>query len=176
MALHFPNLMVAAAVAAGLAGCNPTSGTSTSSSPASDLSQTDETRSPAYLPLRIPISAVMTGIINRSSYEIFRHATSVRDPSDSDWLGIAAAAVDLVGAATLVTIPGPGPQDPEWTASSDWMRLSVDMQAAALAVGAAASGKNRVALTESAARLAQSCQSCHLQFSPRLATSPPAGE
>ena len=31
-------------------------------------------------------------------------------------------------------------------------------------------------ITEAAARLAQSCHSCHLEFSPHLVTSPPAPE
>jgi hypothetical protein len=125
-----------------------------------------------HLPLRLPIAAVMTGTINKSSYEIFQAATAVEDLSESDWLGIGEAAVNLVGAATLITIAGTGPQDATWTSDPRWQQLSADMQAAGLSVGAAASHQDRGALTESTSRLAQACQSCHLVFSPRLLTSP----
>jgi hypothetical protein len=115
----------------------------------------------------------MTGAINRSSSVAFQAAASTGDLSDEDWLKIGEAAVNLTGAATLITIPGTGPQDAEWTANPKWRGLSSDMQAAAIALGVAASKKDRPALTESTAQLAQSCQSCHLEFSARLLTSPP---
>src|SRR5689334_19150696 len=95
------------------------------------------------LPLRIPIPAVMTGTINRSSYVVFQAAASPGDLSNDDWLRIGEAAVSLTGAATLITIPGTGPQDAEWVANPKWRGLSSDMQAAAIAVGVAASKKNR---------------------------------
>jgi hypothetical protein len=128
------------------------------------------------LPLRIPIPAVMTGAINRSSSIVFQAAASTSDLSEDDWLSVGEAAVNLTGAATLITIPGTGPQDAEWTTNPKWRGLSSDMQDAAIAVGAAASKKDRSALTESTARLAQSCQSCHLEFSARLLTAPPLPE
>ena len=125
-----------------------------------------------HLPLRVPIAAVMTGAINQSSYQVFQAATSAEDLSETGWLATGEAAVNLVGAATLITLPGTGPQDAAWTSDPRWKQLSADMQSASLSVGAAASGKNRAALTKSASRLAQSCQSCHLVFSARLLTSP----
>jgi hypothetical protein len=129
-------------------------------------------RATGRLPLRIPISAVMTGAINRASNRIFRTATLLDQPSEADWLELGEAAVELVGAATLVTIEGTGPSDNVWVADSRWRGFSAEMQSAALAAGAAASSRSRAALTEAAARLAQSCQSCHLAFSTRLITTP----
>jgi hypothetical protein len=115
----------------------------------------------------------MTGAINRSSSIVFQAAAFTGDLSEEDWLSVGEAAVNLTGAATLITIPGTGPQVAEWTTNPKWRGLSSDMQDAAIAVGAAASKKDSSVLTESTARLAQSCQSCHLEFSTRLLTSTP---
>ncbi len=126
----------------------------------------------APLQLRLPILAVMTGAINRASYPIFEATTSGRELHDDAWLEIGQAAIDLVGAASLITLPGTGRTDAAWVADPNWLRFSSDMQSASIAVGLAAANKDRTALTESTARLAQSCQSCHIQFSARLLTTP----
>lgn len=130
----------------------------------------------APLPMRIPISAVMAGIVNESSFEIFQAATADREPTDADWLRIGSAAIDLVGASTLVTLPGTGAEDDAWVSDQRWVQASADMQEAGMAVGRAANTKDQGALQEATAQLAQSCQSCHIVFSPRLATSPAFGE
>lgn len=127
----------------------------------------------APLPLRVPISAIMTGTISISSYRIFQGATVVERLSDDDWLRIGADAVELVGAATLITVPGTGSQDAAWVSNPAWTEQSAAMQSAAMAVGGAAAKRDREALGQSTARLAQSCQSCHMIFSPRLVTSAP---
>ncbi len=129
---------------------------------------------PAPLPLRVPFLAVMAGSINAASFDIFQAAASAKDLTDDDWLRIGRAAVDLVGDASLITLAGTGPKDADWAADPGWLKFSADMQSASFAVGTAADAKNRAALTEATARLAQSCQSCHLEFSPHLVTSPPA--
>jgi hypothetical protein len=130
----------------------------------------------APLPLRIPILVVMAGGINATSSDVFRTNLSASDLSDEDWLRMGEAAISLTGDATLITLPGTGPNDAIWVADPRWMRSASDMQAASFAIGAAASRKDRVALSEATARLAQSCQSCHLVFSPHLVTSSPTAE
>ena len=156
----------------GIAACGPP-GDSKASKPAVEPAPAARA---APLPLRVPFLAVMAGSINAASFDIFQAAASARDLTDGDWLRIGRAAVDLVGDASLITLAGTGPKDAAWAADPRWVQLSADMQSASFAVGAAADAKNRAALTEAAARLAQSCQSCHLEFSPHLVTSPPAPE
>ena len=124
------------------------------------------------LPIGVSILAVMAGSINRSSTDIFRAATSAKDLSPGDWLQVSEAAVDLIAAATLITTPGTGPNDGAWVADPRWLKPSTEMQAAGVIASIAARNKDRAALTDAAARLAQSCQSCHMSFSPRLVTSP----
>ena len=130
----------------------------------------------APLPLRIPISAVMVGTINRSSNEVFQAMASANSLSDDDWLRLGEAAVGLVGDATLITVAGTGPKDAAWVAELSWIRFSKEMQTASFDIGRAASQKDPATLIEATARLAQSCQSCHLVFSPHLVTSSPGLE
>jgi hypothetical protein len=115
----------------------------------------------------------MAGGINAASGDVFRTNLSDKDLSDADWLRMGEAAIRLTGDATLITLPGTGPNDATWVADPRWIQSASDMQAASFAIGAAASRKDRAALSEATARLAQSCQSCHLVFSPHLVTSPP---
>jgi hypothetical protein len=170
---------MACVLAAGLgaAGCEPAADTGAVQEPSGPGGeQVAPEAQEAPLSLRIPILAVMVGSTNRSSFEIFRAAASSATLSDDDWLRVGQAAVDLVGDASLITMAGTGPKDAAWVADPKWMRLSADMQAASFAVGVAADAKDRAALTEATARLAQSCQSCHLEFSPHLVTSQPGAE
>jgi hypothetical protein len=158
----------------GLAACQPASdaGSAVESAP-----PVAETPAPplqsAPLPLRIPILVLMVGDINAASGDVFRTNLSDKDLSDQDWLRMGEAAVSLTADATLITMPGTGPNDANWVADSRWMQSASDMQTASFDIGAAASRKDRAALSEATARLAQSCQSCHLVFSPHLVTSPP---
>jgi hypothetical protein len=124
------------------------------------------------LPLGVSILAVMAGAINRSSNDIFRAATSDKELSEGDWLRVSQAAVDVISAATLITTPGTGPHDAAWAADPRWLGISTEMQAAGVGASIAARNRDSGALADSAARLAQSCQSCHMAFSPRLLTSP----
>lgn len=131
----------------------------------------DEQAATDPIPLQVPINSVMAGIVNRSSFVVFQAATAGEALSEPEWLGVGAAAIDLVGAATLTTIPGTGENDAAWVAEPDWIRFSEDMRDASMAVGRAASQQDASQLSEASARLAQSCQSCHIVFSPRLVTS-----
>lgn len=140
--------------------------TETASTSPSALEPASPPASP--LPMPIPIGAVMAGIVNESSFAVFRAATADQELTEADWLRIGSAAIDLVGASTLVTIPGTGPDDEAWVSDPQWMQASADMQEASMAVGRAANAQDAAALRDATAQLAQSCQSCHIVFSPRL--------
>ncbi len=116
------------------------------------------------LPLRVPIRAVMAGIIDFSSHGVFITATAEGPLSDTDWLAAGLAALNLISAATLITTPAAGPRDSAWVKDPDWRRFALDMQVSSINAGIAVRQKSRPALLASAERLAQSCQSCHDQF------------
>jgi hypothetical protein len=167
-------LVAAACLAACLAACDATP-SATASPPAAAPVDTAGAVTPpeTTLPLRIPLLAVMNGAVAQSAGEVFSAATAAAEPDAVTWQRLSAAAVDLVGNATLITLPGTGPEDAAWIADPRWRPLAADMQDAGFAVGVAAQSHDRAALTLASSRLAQSCQSCHMVFSSRLLTSPP---
>lgn len=120
------------------------------------------------LPSRVPVHGVMAGTIDRAAFGVFRLGASDRTLTDPEWLEIGMSAIDLVGAATLITVPGNRQQDSTLLADPAWLPAAREMQDAAVAVGLASSNQDRQALTQASARLAQACQSCHLKFSNRL--------
>jgi len=120
------------------------------------------------LPLRVPIKAVMAGIIDFSAHGVFSSATSEKALNDADWLAAGLAALNLVASTTLITTPGPGPDDASWVAQPEWRLWASRMQAASIDVGIAVRSKDRDALLDSADRLASACQSCHATYRPDL--------
>ncbi len=116
------------------------------------------------LPLHVPIRAVMAGIIDFSAFGVEKTASSADTPTDKDWLSVGLAALNLVGASTLITLPGTGAHDAAWVSNPDWTRWAAEMQSSATDVAIAVRRQDRTALGVSAARLRASCQSCHDQF------------
>jgi len=57
----------------------------------------------------------MLGPMHDASTDVFTAAMSPEALSDDDWLTAGRAAVDLVGSASTITLPGSGPQDIAWT-------------------------------------------------------------
>lgn len=128
------------------------------------------------LKLAVPILAIMLNTINEASYVIFRAGISDEPLNDDQWRRTANAAIALVGDASLITLPGAGPNDAAWTSDPEWMQFAKEMQLASLDVGKAAVSMDREGLGQATARLAQACQSCHARFSSRLVTAPPASQ
>jgi hypothetical protein len=118
------------------------------------------------LPLRIPIKGVMAGIVDFSAYGIFETATSEMPLTDDDWIAAGLASINLMGATTLVTSPGTGPQDAEWVAQPEWRRWASEMQYASVDAGIAIRQKSRPSYLAAANRLADACRSCHDQYRP----------
>jgi hypothetical protein len=116
------------------------------------------------LPLRVPIKAVMAGIIDFSAHGVFRSATSETPLNDGDWLAAGLAALNLIASTTLITTPGVGPEDAIWVAQPEWRMWASQMQTASIDAGVAVRNRDRDALLSSADRLARACQSCHTMF------------
>jgi hypothetical protein len=155
-------LLTAFALGASATAQSPAFGADASAARPDQAAPGGEPDSP--LPLRTPIRAVMAGIIDFSSHGVFLAAMAEGTLNENDWLATGLAALNLVGAATLITTAGAGPNDSSWVADPDWRQFAFDMQASSINVGIAVRQKNRAALLAAADRLARSCQSCHDQF------------
>ncbi|HVY87968.1 MAG TPA: hypothetical protein VG942_03820 [Hyphomonadaceae bacterium] len=132
-----------------------------------------ESEATAPLPLRVPIRGVMIGIVDFSSYGLFKVATEKAPLTDSDWTAAGYAAVNLISAASTITLPGTGPDDASWTNDPRWRSIATSLQAASIDAGIAIRNKDRGKLLQAANAVASSCAACHTLFRP--GDSKPAG-
>lgn len=123
---------------------------------------------PPPMPLRVPIKGVMAGVIDFSAHGVFVTATSEEPLKKEDWLAAGLASINLIGASSLITLPGTGPHDADWVAEPSYRHWAEAMQAASTSAGAATARKDRIGLLDAANRLATVCQSCHDMFRPDI--------
>ena len=98
-----------------LAGCAPSS---SSSSEAEEFT------------LPISINEVMASLINHSADPIW--VAAWRDPqSEQDWRELEHLARQLQVGGALLTIPGTGPVDRQWTERPGWRNYSEELSAVA---------------------------------------------
>ncbi|MBP9234220.1 MAG: cytochrome c [Hyphomonadaceae bacterium] len=119
---------------------------------------------PPPLPLRIPIKGVMAGIIDFSAHGVFTLAISDKPLTDSDWTAAGLASINLIGSASLITLPGSGPDDADWIATPEWQVWAKTFQQASITTAIAIRGKNQAGFLAAANTLADACQSCHSRF------------
>jgi hypothetical protein len=123
---------------------------------------------PPPLPLRVPIKGVMAGVVDFSAHGVFTSATSEMPLTEADWLAAELASINLIGSATLITLPGAGPHDAEWVSNPDYRHWAEAMQSASISAGAATVRKDRVGFLAAANRIAIACQSCHSMYRPDI--------
>jgi hypothetical protein len=122
------------------------------------------------LPLPVSINAVMVAMIDFAADGIWRPAVSEKPLTNDQWLLAEQDAVNLVAAATLITIAGTGVNDAAWVMDPDWRLWAADMQSSALQAKAAVGQKDQARLKLVGDHLVETCQSCHQKFKPGLPT------
>lgn len=120
---------------------------------------------PPPLPLRIPISGVMIGVIDLSAQTVFDTASETT-LTDAEWSRAGLAAINLIGASSLITLPGTGKSDADWVADPDWRMRATAMQKASLEAAIASRDRKQADLIQATQRLTAACQSCHDRFQP----------
>jgi hypothetical protein len=136
--------------------------------PVAPVAAAPETASPDPLPLRTSLKGVMIGVIDFSSHGVFQTATTKDLLSDSDWYAASVAAINLIGSASLITLPGTGDEDAAWVADPRWRKWASAFQQASVDSAKAIGKHDRTALLLAADRIARACQSCHDDFRPEL--------
>lgn len=164
----FGILSVLFASAIALAACDSAYGVesrtheATASRFASPVAGYVEQRDP--LPLLVPYRGLMAGIIDWSAYGIFTVAASEKQLDDSDWTAAGMAAVNIIAASTLLTLPRSELEDAERFADPQWRGMVEEMRNASVFVALAVQRKDRPGFTTMADLLADSCQACHDRF------------
>jgi hypothetical protein len=125
--------------------------------------------------LPISINEVMASLINHSADPIW--IASWRNPqSDRDWRELEHLARQLQVGGALLSIPGSGPLDDEWTSNERWVGYADQLSAAAGRAVNAARAKDPQLITRSGDEIVDICEGCHIDFKPDLPTMNIYGE
>ena len=117
----------------------------------------------------VSINAQMVSLVDHAGHALWDAEQEGKAPkTDQDWENIAEHATQLAAAATLITLPGTGPNDREWTQQPNWLKWSRAMGDAGLAALKASDAKSQEALVTANGRLVESCEGCHKEFKPDL--------
>jgi len=130
---------------------------------------------PAEARLPISINEAMASLINHSADPIWIAAW--RNPqSDSDWRELEHLSRQLQVGGALLSIPGTGPQDDEWTSNDSWVDYSNQLSAAAGRAVNAARARDVQLISRAGDEIVDICEGCHIDFKPDLPTMNIYGE
>lgn len=125
--------------------------------------------------LPISINEVMASLINHSADPIWIAAW--RNPaSDRDWRELEHLARQLQVGGALLSIPGTGPLDDQWTSDQNWVRYADQLSAAAERALNAARARDQQLVNRSGDEIVDICEGCHIDFKPDLPTMNIYGE
>jgi len=127
--------------------------------------------------VRLPISIneVMASLINHSADPIW--VASWRNPqNDNDWRELEHLSKQLQIGGILLSIPGTGPLDDEWTSDSDWLAYADQLSSAAGRAVIAAQSRNVESISQASDEIVDICGSCHADFKPDRPTMNIYGE
>jgi hypothetical protein len=125
--------------------------------------------------LPISINEVMASLINHSSDPIW--VASWRNPqNDSDWRELEHLSKQLQIGGILLSMPGTGPLDDEWTSNSDWLAYADQLSSAAGNAVIAAQSRNVESISQAGDEIVAVCGSCHADFKPNRPTMNIYGE
>jgi hypothetical protein len=114
------------------------------------------------IPLNVSINAVMVGMVDHASHEIWNAATKEKAPkTDKDWYDLQHHAIQVAAAGSLIMLPGTGKADAAWVDKPEWKTYAQELADAGAAALDAATSKNAQALSEAGDKLVNSCEGCH---------------
>ncbi len=125
--------------------------------------------------LPISINEVMASLINHSADPIW--VAAWRNPeTDRDWRELEHLARQLQVGGALLTIPGTGPVDRQWTEREGWQEYSEQLSAVAGRAVNAARSQDVELISRAGDEIVEVCEGCHIDFKPGLPTMNIYGE
>jgi hypothetical protein len=127
--------------------------------------QTEPAPPTVPVPPAISINAMMVGLVDDASHEIWNAAVEETKPkTDEDWFHLQHHATKVALSGTLITIPGTGKADAAWVTKPEWIRYSRELADAGLAALDAARNKDHAAISAVGDRLVTTCEGCHKTY------------
>lgn len=125
--------------------------------------------------LPVSINEVMASLINHSADPIW--VAAWRNPqTERDWRELEHLARQLQLGGALLTIPGTGPVDEQWTSRESWQDYSTQLSAAAGRAVNAARSRDVELIARAGDEIVDICEGCHIDFKPDLPTMNIYGE
>ncbi len=125
--------------------------------------------------LPVSINEVMASLINHSADPIW--VAAWRNPqTGEDWRELEHLARQLQVGGALLTIPGTGPVDTQWTGRAEWREYADALSASAGRAVNAARSRDVELIERAGDEIVDICESCHIDFKPDLPTMNIYGE
>jgi hypothetical protein len=117
----------------------------------------------------------MVALVNDAADPIWIAAW--REPrNDQEWRELERRAYQLQLAGSLITHPGTGGLDDEWTAKPAWTQWSNQLRATGVDAIAAIENRDLDAISNIGDQLVEVCEGCHMDFKPAVPTGGKFGE
>ena len=124
---------------------------------------------PTVLNPTVSINEVMVDVIDHAGHNLWQVERRGKAPkTDQDWDNVEEHAVQLLAAATTITVGGTGPNDKVWISTPSWREHAKKMADAAADAMAAGQNKKFDALVAANGKLVDACEGCHKEFKPNL--------
>ncbi len=156
--------LAALAIAASLGACAPEK----ADVPAPVASAPVEA-APARPSLTLPVSlnAVMVALVDHASEPLWLDAY-VPPSTEMRWLEAEHNAYLMAVSGKLIQLAGTGPNDADWVADPEWIKMADEMTSAGMSALEAAKARSVDQLNTAGDRLVEACESCHKKFKPGL--------
>jgi cytochrome c556 len=129
---------------------------------------------PAAISPSVSINAMMVDLVDHAGHNLWEAERQGKAPKrDADWANVEEHAVQLVAAASAITVGGSGPNDTVWVGTPSWRVHAQKMADAAAEAVSAAQAKKLEALVAANGKLVESCEGCHKEFKPSLPSEGP---
>lgn len=117
----------------------------------------------------VSVNAMMVDLVDHAGHNLWEAEREGKAPKrDADWANIEEHAVQLVAAASAITVGGSGPNDTVWIDTPSWRGHARKMADAAAEAVSAAQAKKLDGLVAANGKLVESCEGCHKEFKPSL--------
>ncbi len=127
--------------------------------------------------MRLPVSlnSVMVAMVNQAADPIW--VAAWRNPeSDADWRELERRAVQLELGGTLLTVPGTGPLDDNWTSDANWQKWAQQLSDVGAEAVDAVKARDIGAISSVGDAIVEICEGCHIDFKLALPTGGEFGE
>lgn len=154
----------AAIVAASLAACAPEQ---TTAPPQAAAPAPEVAAATRVITLPVSINATMVALVDHASEPLWLDAYEP-PKTEMRWLEAEYNAYQMAVGGKLIQLAGTGPNDADWVADPDWIKMADEMTAAGMDALNAAKARNVAMLNTAGDRLVASCEACHKKFKPGL--------